>query len=478
MSKIFSKNQSRVNNIKSQPKKINYQESVISLKNLLKNEIREVKGKDYTDAYIRLLEKKYEKIIEDSINNKNNNNNNEIINSLKDNQLFQKVLNKNKLIIRNQSHNDLYSINKSISNSKILNSSRSFFSNNYSPIRQTNKNKIKKTKSKKSINNSNSNYRSTYWEDYDFLKINYGQKNINKNIQENNIKQIIKNNSIDKSLYKTNNDKSDYMCDVNNNDNTNDGDKYLENYYLYLLNRRNKKNKYIETNEEKKNDKNNIEIMRKIFDKIYNDDKILEKNLEDEDIPEFYKRFIIQDEIKKDNLFETIFKLNYNESQKMKGPQLCNGSRLICKNILNYVPIDKRLDIIIKKKKEDIEEIKKDMGLLKPNYNTSRTRKKSWKKTQDWLKKMDKWNKNKMLKIKKKKEENEKKNSYCSECKFIPLINKNAHLKKEDENIIVSDRLYSNYFTLRQKKENLAKKQQVSFTFRPRINKSTLIKNK
>ena len=115
---------------------------------------------------------------------------------------------------------------------------------------------------------------------------------------------------------------------------------------------------------------------------------------------------------------------------------------------------------------------------IRSNYNTSRTRRNSWKKTQDWLKKMDKWNKNKMLKIEKKKEENEKKNSYCSECKFIPLINKNAHLKKEDENIIVSDRLYSNYFTLRQKKENLAKKQQVSFTFRPRINNSTLIKNK
>lgn len=466
MSNQFCKNYSAIN-IKSQPKII-YNQEIISLKNLLKSEVREIKGKEYIDAYIRLLEKKYEKILEDSINNKN-----EDIKSLKHNQLFQKIFDKNnnKLIIRNQSQNDLYNMNKSITNSKLLNLSKSF-SNNYSSIRKDDKinNKyLKKSKSKKSNNNSNSYYKSTYWEDYDFLKI----KKINKKSKTNKIKQIIKKDSLEEQIFNkiNNNNKSIYNNKKHNDDNDN---KHLQNYYLYLLKRRKKNNNYLETNEEKKNEKNNIEIMRKILEQLFNDDELLINYLEDDNIPEFYKRFIIQDEIKKDNLFEKRFKLNYNEAQKMIGPKINNGSRLICENIINYIPIDKRLDTIIKKKKKDIEEIKKDLE-ERPQYNTSRTRKNSWKITQDWLKKMDNWNKNKMLKIQKKREEIEKNNLSCSECKFKPFINKNAHLKKEDENVLFSDRLYSEYFTLRQKKENMFKKQQEYFSFRPKLNKSSNI---
>ena len=74
MSKIASRKNTRTNInitnscIKSQQKKINNQE-ILSLRKLLKPEVREVKGKEYTDAYVRILEKQYEKIIEDSFLN-------------------------------------------------------------------------------------------------------------------------------------------------------------------------------------------------------------------------------------------------------------------------------------------------------------------------------------------------------------------------------------------------------------------------
>ena len=250
--------------------------------------------------------------------------------------------------------------------------------------------------------------------------------------------------------------------------------KNFQNYYLYLLNKRKKINDNI-NNDEKKNDKNNIEIMLKILNHIYNDDYLLKKNLEDEKIPDFYKRLIIQNEIKNDNLLEKIFLLDYKESKQMKGPKLSNGSRLICKNIINYQPIDIRLNKIIDNKRKNIEEIKKDIenSEIGSKSKTSRRRKNSWKKTEEWLINMDKWNKNKILKIKQKREEIEKNNNYYSECIFRPFINKNAHIKKEDEGIMFSDRLYFDYFTLRQKKENMMEKQQNYFTFRPNVNKNT-----
>ena len=158
----------------------------------------------------------------------------------------------------------------------------------------------------------------------------------------------------------------------------------------------------------------------------------------------------------------------------MKGPELSNGSRLICKNIINYEPIDKRLYKIINNKRKNIEEIKKEVEINKVGSKNkiSKRKKSSWKKTEEWLINMDKWNKTKLLKIKQKGEEIEKNNNYYSECIFRPFINKNAHIKKEDEGTIFSDRLYFDYFTLRQKKENMIEKQQNYFTFRPNINKN------
>ena len=208
--------------------------------------------------------------------------------------------------------------------------------------------------------------------------------------------------------------------------------------------------------------------MRKIMGYLYDDDSYLKKNLEDKTIPNFCKRFMIQDEIRKENLLEKAFLLNYNESQKLNGPKLSNASRMICNNIINYEPIDKRLNKIIEKKKNDIEAIKNDIEKDKTICKSSRG---SWKRTEEWLINMDKWNKNKLLKIKQKKEEIDRINLYCSKCSFKPIINKNAHLKKEDEGIIFSDRLYSEYFTLRQKIEDKIEKQQSNFTFRPKINK-------
>ena len=472
MSKLITKNNSRTNitntSFVSQSKIINYQE-IISLKKLLKPEIRELKGKDYTDAYVRILEKQYERLIEDSLHN------NEILKQLKNNQLFQKVLDKtkNKIIMRNQTQNDLLSTNKSITVSKFTNTT------NNSPIKKTDKKKIKKTTSQKTINssNTNTNYKSTYWEDYDFVKTNESKnKNTlhNKNsyaINDNVMMEISEKGTLEEQTSeKININKNNKNNNNNKPKNNKNNNKYLENYYLYLLNRRQKRNSIEETNEEKQKDKNNIEIMRKILDHIYNDDELIQKNLEDDSIPEFYKRFIIQDEIKKDNLFEKRFKLNYRESQKMKGPKLSYGSRIICKNILNYQPIDKRLDRIIKKRENNINRIKRDVENKKCS-NTSRSRRKSWKETEEWIENMDNWNRKKLLKIQQKKEEIEKKNLSCSECKFKPTINKNAHLKKEDEGLLFSDRLYSEYFTLREKRQNMIEKQQNNFSFRPNINK-------
>ena len=457
MSKLSDKTNSNSNitnmSLKFQPKIINYQE-IISLNKILKPEIREVKGKDYTDAYIRILEKQYEKILEESLINAN------ILKSYKNNKLFQKILNKNKIktILRNESKNDFSSSNKSFTGSKIINSSRSI--SGISPIKKSPKKKLNKTNSTKNNSKSNSFYKSEYWEDYDFLKINknnnYSNKKNDKILNKKDINEIEEKNTLEEEMSAKENKN-----DVNK-------ESKLDNYYLYLLNLRKKKNEEMSVNEEK----NNIEIMRRILEHIYNDDELLKKNLEDESIPDYYKRFIIQDELKKDNLFDNNFKLSYNETQKMIGPKISNGSRLICKNIINYEPINKRLNKVIKKKKNDIAQLKKNIEKSEKCSNTSRSNNNSEKKMEEWLIGMENWNKNKILKIKKKKEEIEKRKLFFSECRFKPLINKNAHLKKEDEGILFSDRLYYEYFTLRQKKDKLEKQKNNNFTFRPKINKA------
>ena len=97
---------------KKKKKAINNQE-IISLQKLLKSEIREAKGQELVNTYIRLVERQYETLIEQSINK------NELIKAHQNNRIFQKVLDKtnNKIIQRN---------NKTKSKKETSNSTRSF----------------------------------------------------------------------------------------------------------------------------------------------------------------------------------------------------------------------------------------------------------------------------------------------------------------------------------------------------------------
>ena len=172
-----------------------------------------------------------------------------------------------------------------------------------------------------------------------------------------------------------------------------------------------------------------MEIKFNILEHIYKDDDILKTNLEDESMPDFYKRFIIQDKIKKYDLLEKKFMCDYKGTKKIRAQQLSDRSRKICKNDIDYEPKDKRLDKIIKKKENNIEEKIKDIEKYYISYK-SKGRKKSWKKTEEWLINMDKWNTNKILKIKQNKEEIEKEDFSNLQYYFKPHINKNAHIKK------------------------------------------------
>ena len=104
-----------------------------------------------------------------------------------------------------------------------------------------------------------------------------------------------------------------------------------------------------------------MKIKFNILEHIYKDDDILKTNLEDESMPDFYKRFIIQDKRKKDDLLEKKFMCDYKESKKIRAQQLSDRSRKICKNDIDNEPKDKRLDKIIKKKENYIEEKIKDI---------------------------------------------------------------------------------------------------------------------
>ena len=80
---------------------------------------------------------------------------------------------------------------------------------------------------------------------------------------------------------------------------------------------------------------------------------------------------------------------------------------------------------------------------------------------------MDDWYNKKMKKIKEKKDEIEKNDPSKKECKFKPYINDNAHIKKEDQNLTCSDRLYLEYFTLRDKKNTMRQKKMKIFLSNP-----------
>ena len=229
MSKTFCKNNSKTNiiNIKKTSKSILKNKQKINLlKSLLNSEVREIKGKDYTDAYIRLLEKHYNKIIVDSLNDK-------IINNKFFQKDLEKIRNKKKIILRNKSQNKIYSINKSITKSNISNSSKALSNKNSPNMKKNNKN-INKMKSMKNTNNPNSYLKSKYWGDYDFIKQNKkDEKNkTNKSLKKQKLKKtnIVQNNSSEKITKE---------------------DKYLYKYYSHLLNKRKKKIENY-TKEEKK----------------------------------------------------------------------------------------------------------------------------------------------------------------------------------------------------------------------------------
>ena len=451
-----SQNTSKINktsiSIKPISKTINQQE-IISLQKLLKSEVREAKGKPLVNTYIKLMERQYETLIEKSINKS------DLIRAHRNNRIFKRVLEKTKDKIKqrnktSKSKKDSFNNTRtlSVTNNKISTNKSSL---NVSPIKR---NKSKKNDNKLIEDEIENNIQSTYWQDYEFLKAPDPIKN-KKKIKNKNLKG---SKSLNKKMTNTTTKSKDNFNKTNQ----------LENYYLYLLNRRQKICESEETNEDRQQEKIEVEILRQIISKIYNEDEELKKNLEDKNLPEFYKRFIIQNEIRKDNIFLKKFKLNYNESQKMKGPQLCDSSRLICRNRINYEPIHKRLDKILKKKKNNLEKLKK---LLDKNIIKNNNKKNSGKNdklnntTRDWLKSMDNWYKEKNKKIKEIKERLEKNNPIKKECIFKPNINDNAKIKKEDEGLLCSDRLYLEYFTLRDKKNYMIEKEKNNFSFHPQI---------
>ena len=447
-SNLISYNSSKMNITsiinKSKKKKVKNQE-ILLLKKLVNSEVREAKGQSLINSYIKSVEREYESLIEKAIND-------DILNETnKKSLIFQKALNKVQSKINSKDKSKKNILNNSNSSSfydnKLVKSNSSL---NITPIKKSSK------KNKIEQNKENSNQQSIYWKDYEFLKMSSAEpiKKAKKVINKN----IIRNKSKEK---------------LNKSNTSSVKEKQLEDYYIYLLNRRKKICDDKKLNEAELQEKIESEILRKLFEQIFNEDDKLKKYLEDEKSPDFYKRFIIQNEIKKDNILSKIFKLNFKESSNLEGPKLCDKSRFICKYIINYEPIYKRLDEIIKLRKINLEKIKK--RLLKHKYKKHSEKKYDIIKNKEWLKSMDNWYARKKYKIKEIKEQIEKNNPINKECKFQPSI---SHNKNNDDNIdiknnkvgiLCSDRLYSEYFILKEKKEKLIEKQKNNFSFHPNI---------
>jgi hypothetical protein len=403
------------------------------------------------NTYIRIIEKKYESILDDYINSPETNK------IHKNNRTFQKII-ENKQNSKLISKNDLLTNTKSFSiyNNKISTSKSSL---NISPIKMK---KIQENNDEEKKQNTNINLQNTFWKDLEYLNF---YSPINKK-NENN-ENIENKSKINNKKNTSQNKKSLSVENINKK-------KDLEKYYLYLLNRRKKIYESEETNEDRQKEKIEVEILRQIFEKLYDEDEKLKKKLEDKNIPEFYKRFIIQDEIKKDNIFINKFKNNYKESQNLKGPALCNRSRLICENSFNYEPIYKRYDKVLLNKEMNIEKIKEKLYKNKNRQNI--TKKKKIPNTKKWLKSMDNWYQKKIRKIKENKIKLERDDPDKKECSFRPNINNNAKIKEEDEGLLCSDRLYLEYFTLKNKKEKKIQEEYSLYSFQPnqtfRINKT------
>ena len=343
--KTISKSNSRTNNskpnltnnsqIQQQQQKEVLMQEINTLKKTLKNEVREVKGQSYTDTFLKIIEKQYKNIIEELINKRQS------INFQKNSELFKKVLDKNKKKVypRNSQKSELKSFNnKSSSSIKISDTSRTFFTNNSF---------VKKNKTQK----MNSCTNSTYWEDYNFLKVYKNNQDKNKTTREKSPKEISDKKSADNEMSERSTSK------IKNNFNN---DK-IDNYYLLLIQKRKKDKDISKDDDEKRRERENSEKVRKYMRQIFNEDENLKKNLEDENLSNFCKRCIVQEERKKDKLFDKIFSYNYYESQSLKGPKICNCSRFICKNNINYEPIYKRIDKVLVTKRIKLDKIKSDI---------------------------------------------------------------------------------------------------------------------
>ena len=429
---------------------INNNIEINTLRKILKPEIRKAKGQNLVNTYIRLIGKQYESIIETSLNGT------ESIKTYKNNRSIKRVIENDNNKNKNKQNS------QSISKKDVSNNTKSFsiYNNKISTTKSSlNISPIKKIKLKENINNNINNINNesqknnepyNFWKDYEFLISTPIEKVENKNIKNKKKKnsEIKKSKSVE-NISKENSNKK----------------KELEKYYLYLLNRRKKISESEETNEDRQKEKIEVEILRQIFEKLYEEDEKLKKKLEDKNIPEFYKRFIIQDEIKKDNIFINKFKYNYKESQNLKGPALCNRSRLICENSSNYEPIYKRWDKVILNKEMNIEKIKEKLYKNKNRQNI--TKKKKIPNTKKWLKSMDNWYQKKIRKIKENKIKLERDDPDKKEYSFKPYINNNAKIKEEDEGLLCSDRLYLEYFTLKNKKEKKIQEEYSLYSFQP-----------
>ena len=260
-----------MNQLSNKPINIINNIEINTLRKILKPEIRKAKGQNLVNTYIRLIGKQYESIIETSLND-----NTESIKPYKNNRSIKRVIEndkKNKQNSQSINKRDISNNSKSISiyNNKISTSKSSL---NISPIKQI---KLKENY----INNESQKNNEPYniWKDYEFLISSPIKKTENKNNKKNSSK--IKKSKSTENILKENSNKG----------------KELEKYYLYLLNRRKKISESEETNEDRQKEKIEVEILRQIFEKLYEEDEKLKKKLEDKNIPECYKRFIIQDEI-------------------------------------------------------------------------------------------------------------------------------------------------------------------------------------
>ena len=169
---------------------INNNLEINTLRKILKPEVRKAKGQNLVNTYIRIIEKKYESILDDYINSPETNK------IHKNNRTFQKII-ENKQNSKLISKNDLLTNTKSFSiyNNKISTSKSSL---NISPIKMK---KIQENNDEEKKQNTNINLQNTFWKDLEYLNfyspINKKNEN-NENIENKNNINNKKNTSQNK----------------------------------------------------------------------------------------------------------------------------------------------------------------------------------------------------------------------------------------------------------------------------------------